>query len=129
MKKKSATFIYCNFVTHPTFFVCTRLVVYLRKHGLRVDGIGWQAHVDCGWERDGDNLIRLGKLIDWAHANKLSFHITECNVWMNDKDTLQEQADTFAAIMATLLARRESGQVTWNTWGVSDNSGWSRKRL
>ncbi len=27
------------------------LVIYLRGLDLRVDGIGWQAHLDLGWEK------------------------------------------------------------------------------
>ena len=62
------------------------LVDYLREHkGLRVDGIGWQAHVDLAWEKTGDNLTDLANLIDRAHAKNLSFHITENNVWLKRK--------------------------------------------
>ena len=32
------------------------LVKYLRDKGLRVDGIGFQAHIATGWEKIGDNL-------------------------------------------------------------------------
>ena len=49
---------------------------YLRDLGLRVDGIGWQAHVDNGWATT-TRLNRLRDLIDWAHENDLEFHVTE----------------------------------------------------
>ncbi|MEY3896099.1 MAG: Endo,4-beta-xylanase precursor [Verrucomicrobiota bacterium] len=55
-------------------------VVYLRQKGLRVDGIGWQAHVRSGWEKIPGNLDYLSALIRWCHQNKLEFHVTEMNV-------------------------------------------------
>ena len=38
---------------------------YLRKQGLRVDAVGWQAHVSKGWDTEG-NLKKLDELIAWA---------------------------------------------------------------
>lgn len=104
------------------------LVPYLRQQGLRVDGIGWQAHIHVGWEKQNDNIKRLGELIDWAHANNLSFHITEQNVWLkgNDKD-LEAQAKTFAAIFGKLLEKRGGGVVTWNVWNLSDADAWRQE--
>ena len=29
-----------------------KLVSYLREKGYRVDGLGWQAHIDTGWEKN-----------------------------------------------------------------------------
>ena len=37
------------------------LVDYLRAHGLRVDGIGWQAHVNVGWKRT-ETIWRIWRL-------------------------------------------------------------------
>lgn len=97
------------------------LVPYLREQGLRVDGIGWQAHIDTGWEKNSENMERLHQLIDWAHANKLSFHVTEMNSWLNGKSKdYDAQAETFAAIVRVLLQHRESGEVTWNVWNITD---------
>jgi endo-1,4-beta-xylanase len=101
------------------------LVIYLRKNGCRVDGIGWQAHVDVGWEKKANNMKKLGELIDWAHANELSFHITENNIWLKgEKKDYEAQAVSFAAIMRTLLEKRHSGVVTWNVWNLSDGDAW-----
>ena len=105
------------------------LVSYLRDAGLRVDGIGWQAHVDVGFEKDPENIRRLGELIRWAHKNKLSFHVTENNVWLHGKKKdYQAQARTFAAILHVLLENRQSGVVTWNVWNLSDGDSWSEKK-
>ncbi|MCP5537078.1 MAG: endo-1,4-beta-xylanase [Akkermansiaceae bacterium] len=105
------------------------LVPYLRKHGLRVDGIGWQAHVNVGWEREPGNERRLRELIDWAHANKLSFHVTENNVWLRkDKKDYEAQANTFAAILSILLEKRHTGVVTWNVWNISDGDQWVKTK-
>lgn len=94
-------------------------VLYLREQGLRVDGIGWQAHVDSGFEKNHANMQMLNSLIDWAHENKLEFHVTENTVWTIDKDQ-KAQAATYAAIVRTLLEHRNKGVVTWNAWQLCD---------
>ena len=51
-------------------------IMYLKDKGLRVDGIGWQAHLSSRMKY-GDNEIQyLSDLIDWSHQNNLEFHIT-----------------------------------------------------
>ena len=102
------------------------LVFYLREHDLRVDGIGWQAHVDVGWEKEDGNLERLAQMIDWAHANKLSFHVTENNVWLKQGKDYEAQAETFGAILRVLLSKRSGGEVTWNVWNLSDADSWAK---
>jgi len=110
------------------------LVPYLRGKGLRVDGIGWQGHVNVGWEKDPDNMKKLHALIDWAHSNKLSFHITEMNAWFRGKGMqskeidLDAQAKTYAALFGALLEHRENGIVTWNVWGISDANAWMQEK-
>lgn len=104
-------------------------VFYLRGIGLRVDGIGWQAHIDVGWEKQPGNIRRLKNLIIWAHANNLSFHITEMNVWLDpEKPDYEAQARTFAAVLKTLLEQRHTGEVSWNTWNLSDANAWKKER-
>jgi len=101
-------------------------VSYLRGLGLRVDGIGWQAHVDAGVDTP-ENLDRLRALIDWAHANDLEFHVTEASVWMKNGNTAEErekQAATYANILSVLLEKRASGVVAWNTWHIADVRTW-----
>lgn len=105
-----------------------KLVSYLRDKGYRVDGLGWQAHVDMGWEKIEGNLQRLDNMIKWCHANGLEFHVTEMNVWM--KTTVDEaaQADTFGAVLRVLLQNRHTGVVGMNYWNVRDedtgNAAW-----
>lgn len=108
-----------------------KLVVYLRNDkGRRVDGLGWQAHVEMGWEKKPGNLERLDAMIKWCHANNLEFHITEMNVWMKDPAKADEnaQADTFEAIFKTILQNRKSGVVGISYWNVRDedtsNAAW-----
>lgn len=100
-----------------------RLVGYLRdvKHR-RVDGLGWQAHIDTGWEKEPGNLERLDRFIKWCHANDLEFHVTEMNVWMKDPNKIDEdaQAETFSAVLNVLLSNRKSGVVGLNFWNVRD---------
>lgn len=99
-------------------------VMYLREKGLRIDGIGWQCHIDSGFEKDPDNMRRLNELITWTHAQGLEFHITENTVWMRGGTShadLEAQAATYRAIIRTLLAHSKNGVVTWNVWQMRDS--------
>lgn len=100
-------------------------IAYLREEGLRVDGIGWQSHIDAGWETPG-NLKALADLVDWAHENNLEFHITEASVFVQSDDDMsfERQAKTYSEILKVLVEKRHSGVVGWNTWHVSDALGW-----
>ncbi len=106
-------------------------VSYLRDLGLRVDGIGWQAHVNNGWTTSS-SLKRLQSLIDWAHENGLEFHVTEASVWINGAHTtaaIQKQADTYAKIVEVLLEKQSGGVVGWNTWHIDDGHGWQKEKI
>jgi len=103
-------------------------ILYLREQGLRVDGVGWQAHVDVGWEQVPGNLDKLHALIRWAHGHQLAFHVTENTVWLKQDKAYEAQAATYAAIVGALLQHREAGQVTWNTWNLGDLDPWTRTR-
>lgn len=98
-----------------------KLVVYLREvKGRRVDGLGWQCHIDMGWEKIPGNLERLDGMIKWCHANQLEFHITEMNVWMKKKIDEDAQAETFGKILEVLLNNKKSGVVGISFWNVRD---------
>ena len=103
------------------------LVDYLRGNGLRVDGIGWQAHVDVEWEKERGNPEFFAALIQLAHKKNLSFHVTENNVWLDgDKKDYKAQAKTFAVILKILLDNRHTGEVGWNVWNLSDADPWKQ---
>ncbi len=97
-----------------------KLVVYLRENNLRVDGIGWQAHIWLGWEKETGNMEQLAELIDWCHQNDLEFHITEFNVWLKPEDlgNLSEQAATFYAITKLAAEKAKNGFVGINFWHI-----------
>jgi endo-1,4-beta-xylanase len=102
-------------------------VLYLKGLGLRVDGIGWQAHVDVGWE-SASRLNDLRNLIDWAHSNDLEFHVTEASVWIKTGDpeeSFGEQGVTYRSILDVLLEKRTGGKVGWNVWNIDDVRGWN----
>jgi endo-1,4-beta-xylanase len=102
-------------------------VLYLKNLGLRVDGIGWQAHVDVGWE-SASRLNDLRNLIDWAHSNDLEFHVTEASVWIKTGDpeeSFGEQGVTYRSILDVLLEKRTGGKVGWNVWNIDDVRGWN----
>ncbi len=119
-------FIYNNFEDDgASWELIFETIGYLREKGLRVDGIGWQAHVESGWATT-ENLNGLRTIIDWAHNNDLEFHITEASVWINDNSqtSLEIQAETYRAIIEVLLEKRSTGKVGWNTWHIDDGHGW-----
>ncbi|GHV00392.1 hypothetical protein FACS1894159_06040 [Bacteroidia bacterium] len=101
-------------------------ILYLRLIGQRVDGLGWQAHVSLGWEKDPANKKGISDLIDWCHANGLEFHVTELDVicpnqqtWENDR---QAQAVTIKAVMDTALEKLGKGAVAVNFWDITSGS-------
>jgi GH35 family endo-1,4-beta-xylanase len=105
-----------------------KTILYLRKQGYRVDGLGWQAHLKAHSRvvDDPKNLEYLSNLIDWAHANKLDFHITEFDYHLKTGDNTLEnykiQAEAYATILKIVLEKRKSGVVTFNVWGFTDGA-------
>lgn len=97
-----------------------KLVAYLRENNLRVDGLGWQAHIELGWEKIPGNSEYLAEIIRWCHQNKLEFHITEFNVWLKGDNAgkLEEQANTFTSVVKTVLDNRGNGIVGVNFWQI-----------
>ena len=105
-------------------------VLYLRSKGLRVDGIGWQGHLNLSRstlqfiENSDDALNELSKLIDWAHANNLDFHVTELDYRVNDMTNLSEelefQAELYEKIIKVLQSKVNSGIVTLNLWDMGE---------
>ena len=119
-------------ITPPAVAKLKLLVAAVRAKGLRVDGIGWQAHADIGWQLLPGRMRWLTDLIDWAQANQLEFHITEANAYMPaGVSVLDEraQADTFVAILGALLERRERGLVAWTLWHARDDQTDNASRL
>jgi GH35 family endo-1,4-beta-xylanase len=102
------------------------VILYLKKQGLRVDGIGWQAHLQSDEELafNQKDLDYFAGLIDWAHANGLEFHVTEIDYKIKNPNVssadLKKQAVAYANILKVLLSRRNTGVVTYNTWGLKD---------
>ena len=101
-------------------------IMYLKDKGLRVDGIGWQAHLSSR-RKYGENEIQyLSDLIDWSHQNNLEFHITEMDYKIFGDVTKQKQeiqAKAYSDVLKTLLSKKNNGLVTFNTWGIVDRVG------
>ena len=100
-----------------------KTILYLRSIGQKVDGLGWQAHVPLGWEKNPASKKALAALIDWCRANNLEFHITELSVvcptessWKNDRAA---QAATVKAIVDTVLEKAGQGAVAINFWDIT----------
>lgn len=105
-------------------------ILYLRDKGYRVDGLGWQAHVEVGWATD-ENLQYLREVIDWCQSRNLEFHVTEFDAWIMNKytQTFEQQAYTYKAIMDVLLEKLDSLTIGWNTWHITDAAGWKTERI
>ena len=96
-------------------------VIYLRSIGLRVDAIGWQAHIPLGFEKDADNLLKLQQLIDWCFENQLEFHITELDVKTKDEATDKKAiSDTYEAILSVFIKNKNKGATALNFWSLTD---------
>ncbi len=98
-------------------------VLYLRSLGLRVDGIGWQAHLETDFLDDTTVLTQIRDLIDWAHANDLEFHVTENDVDIKNGADEQDQAHVYAEVVRTILEKGLNGVVTWNAWIMRESDG------
>ncbi|TRX53936.1 endo-1,4-beta-xylanase [Thalassomonas sp. M1454] len=102
------------------------LVIYLRYRGLRIDGIGWQAHMRNEYvefaDRNHQRLKTLDELVKWAHSNNLEFHVTETNIHLKNEVPYEEQlvADAFTNILEVLLNNRDTGVVGWSVWTIAD---------
>lgn len=107
-------------------------VLYIRSKGYRVDGIGWQAHLLLGAKRKDfvDNtdktMRKLGNLIDWAHQNKLAFHVTELDYLVKNKDLNKKDSEriiqkrVYQKIIDVLVEKSKNGEVTLNLWDVGE---------
>ena len=101
-------------------------IMYLKDKGLRVDGIGWQAHLSSRMKYGENEIQYLSDLIDWSHQNNLEFHITEMDYKIFGEVTKQKQeiqAKAYSDVLKTLLSKKNNGLVTFNTWGIVDRVG------
>jgi GH35 family endo-1,4-beta-xylanase len=104
-------------------------IIYLKERGLRVDGIGWQAHLKDieDLAMDKEQLDFLASLIDWTHANGMDFHVTEMDYRIQEdpplNKSLQRQSAAYSNIIKVLISRKDNGVVTFNTWGIIDRPG------
>ena len=88
-------------------------ITYLKNLGLRVDGVGWQAHLR---DKNGVGLVKedlnyLSYLIDWTHANSMEFHVTELNYWLNNENpksisVQKRQVISYNNIVNTLISKK-----------------------
>lgn len=102
-------------------------ISYLKAKGLRVDAIGWQAHLRTNSLSEND-MIFFDYLIDWAHENNLEFHVTELNLWIKDDinnlDSVQNiQSGLYKKIIEKLISKKSSGIVALNFWGLKNRTG------
>lgn len=105
-------------------------VMYLKSKGQRVDGIGWQGHLmnNNGLKQFVENLDeelkKLSDLIDWAHSNKLEFHITELDYYNDGENNIfnsvKKQAEVYQKLMDLLQEKSKNGLVTVNFWSMGE---------
>ncbi len=107
-------------------------VLYIRKKGYRVDGIGWQAHLLLGAKREDfvnntdATMAKLADLIDWAHQNNLAFHVTELDYLVKDTTQLESERQiqkmVYQKLVDVLLSKSKNGEVTLNLWDISERA-------
>jgi len=102
------------------------LVMYLRDRNLRVDAIGWQAHlraehVDFA-NPDSAAIKSFDQLIKWAHQQDLEFHVTENNIHVKNNKSYQKAlvAKAFANIAQVVVDNHKTGVVSWSLWTLAD---------
>jgi GH35 family endo-1,4-beta-xylanase len=104
-------------------------ILYLKNKGLRIDGLGWQGHLrdNVVLSLNQSKLNYLLSIIDWAHDNDLDFHITEIDYRMTsdppNSNEYNRHANGYTNILKAIIAKRNNGVVTYNTWGVYDKNG------
>lgn len=111
-----------------------RTVMALKEKGIKIDGIGWQAHVNLGWEDDPKNIENLQNVINWCNEEGMEFHITELDVKVTDygqteidqvalASTREGQAETIAAVVEVMLQNIDNGAKGVNMWVMNDRFG------
>lgn len=108
----------------------------LKSEGLRIDYIGYQAHVGI----EGHNLqdveewaSNLNSLIDYCHQNNMEFFITELDVFIQEpywfgfwpsQDQLNIQKEYYKGIIELVLSHADNGTVGISFWSLSDDESW-----
>ncbi|AAZ26213.1 endo-1,4-beta-xylanase [Colwellia psychrerythraea] len=111
------------------------LVMYLRDRNLRIDAIGWQAHlreeyVDFA-NIDSQAIKNLDNLIKWAHQNDFEFHVTENNIHIKNNKPYKADivAKAFGNITETLLENHQAGVVGWSLWTLANAPHFKAKNI
>ena len=102
-------------------------ISYIKSKGLRIDAIGWQAHLRTN-SLSNEDLEYLDYLMEWAHKNNLEFHITELNLWVKEEnpnlDSVQNiQSELYEKIINKMISKKNNGVVALNFWGMKDRKG------
>jgi GH35 family endo-1,4-beta-xylanase len=104
------------------------LIAHIRAGGGRVDGLGFQAHV----EADGLNTKQFEANISAAIASGLRFSLTETDCAIKQKPgpdqptTAEQQANQGREYgeMAALCIRHEQSCDAFQIWGATDDGSW-----
>ena len=71
-----------------------------------------------------EELKKLSDLIDWAHSNKLEFHITELDYYNDGENNIfnsvKKQAEVYQKLMNLLKEKSKNGLVTVNFWSMGE---------
>lgn len=108
-----------------------QLVITLREHGIRVDGISWIAKLDINKGFGEDELRKLSLLIDWCYQNNVEFHITgleikalNVNRWdTEDLDGLSKKENEISAVItpiARLMTEKAGKGAKTLSYGIFD---------
>ena len=94
-----------------------------KNRGVPLHGIGFQMHVDLGFDTAGTLQSFASNLARFA-ALGLELHITELDIRVpsNDANTLTQQASLYGKIVAACLQQPACKMV--QTWGFTDKHSW-----
>ncbi len=113
--------------------IIKKTILALRADGVKIDGVGWQAHVGVGWENEPGSMENLQNIITWCYENDLEFHITELDVAITGygqdqsinlaklEATRNEQAATISSILNLMLKNMGKGACGINFWCMTDS--------
>jgi len=97
------------------------LMQELLAAGVPIDGIGFQMHLDTGFDKMDSVAERFAQFA----ALGLEIYITELDISLRDGGTLEQQAALYAAVAETCLAQPACKAL--QVWGITDRYSWRKQ--
>lgn len=88
-----------------------------------VDGVGMQEHVNLTYP----TTTSIASAIDAYKIAGLDVQITELDVQIDESDTLQQQANRYAALFNVFVEKKDA-ITNVSVWGVNDGDSWKNQK-